>query len=98
MKAENIGIILNSILYTRDYPIPPVVTQFASGAVTAPPKDININLAYVPITLQNYANFMKTEVIDKKRTKYPIGEFIRDTLTKLVAPAINLTYFGQKQM
>ena len=99
MVNERIGIILNSVFYTKHYNIPalarPTTMSLAAIAHTLP-EDININLAYVPITLENYFNFFKSEVIDKKRTKYPIGEFIKDTLTKLVAPALNLKYFGQE--
>ena len=97
MIDEKIGIILNSILYTRDYPIPPVVPDdpsIAPGARTTPPEEININLAHVPITLDSYFNFFKENIVDKKRDKMPIGDFVRETLTKLVSPALNTKSFG----
>lgn len=99
MVEEKIGVILNSILYTRDYPIPPAATSdpsITSGARTTPPEEININLAHVPITLDSYFNFFKENIIDKKRERMPLGDFIRETLTKLVAPALNTKSFGSK--
>ena len=94
MVDEKVGIILNSVSYTRQYPIPPAA--FPSGSVATPDEEININLAHVPISLDSYFSFFKENIVDKKRDKMPIGDFIRETLTKLVAPALNAKSYGTK--
>lgn len=59
-------------------------------------REINPNLAHIPISLSLFQEFMLTNVVKKKRTTYPILEFMKDILSQLVYPAIGPSILGDK--
>jgi hypothetical protein len=57
----------------------------------------HVNIADVPISLELFIEFFKQNVIDTARDNYPAIDFIRDTMQRLVSPAINIETFGVTQ-
>lgn len=56
-----------------------------------------INLADVPISLENFKVWFLDNVIGPQRQSYPLKAFIRDTITKLVANCLTPRCFGLDQ-
>lgn len=71
--------------------------SFAIDDPKNPGTKIEVNIADVPITLELFIDFFKANVIDPGRDVYPVSDFIRDTIQRLVVPAINQQTFGNPQ-
>ena len=57
----------------------------------------SINLADVPISLENFKVWFLDNVIGPQRRSYPLKAFIRDTITKLVSNSLTPRCFGLDQ-
>ena len=57
------------------------------------PKTITMNLADVPISYTMFMKFWNDNVVDPERGSYPVRQFLKDVINKLVAPAINAGCF-----
>ena len=64
---------------------------WAPGAYT--PKVTTINLADVPISYTMFMKFWNDTVVDPERGSYPVRQFLKDVISKLIAPAINAGCF-----
>lgn len=54
------------------------------------------NLADIPISMNLFENFILTNIIEKKRTKYPVLEFVKDIISQLIIPAISPSMLGDQ--
>ena len=53
-----------------------------------------VNIADIPITLNTFLEFFKTNVLDLERDVYAASDFIRDTIQRLIMPCLNGRCFG----
>lgn len=53
-----------------------------------------MNIADVPITVEDFNNFWNKQVVDKERDNYTVFAFINDTIQQLLMPALNVLVFG----
>lgn len=77
-----------------------IVSTLGSFSLSDPDDIVSkkqINIADIPITLDIFIEFFKTNVIEAARDLYPASDFIRDTIQRLVMPAINKETFGNPQ-
>ena len=58
-----------------------------------PPKVVTMNLCDVPISYTMFMKFWNDNVVDPERGSYPVRQFLKDVVGKLVAPAINAGCF-----
>ena len=56
-----------------------------------------INLADVPISLENFKVWFLDTIVGTQRTTYPLKAFIRDTITSLVSNSLTPRCFGMDQ-
>ena len=59
------------------------------------PKIISMNLADVPISYTMFMKFWNDTVVNAERNSYPVRQFLKDVIARLVSPAINAGCFPQ---
>lgn len=57
-------------------------------------KNLYPNLADIPVSFNLFQDFMLKNVVEQKRTRYSLLEFIKDILSQLVYPAIQPAVIG----
>ena len=82
----------------RDDNIVPTLGSFLlQDPSTFPIVENLISIPDVPITVDSFLDFFKENVINPGRDVYACQDFIRDTVQRLVTPAINARAFGNEQ-
>lgn len=57
-------------------------------------KEINPNLADIPISLNLFREFLIENIVKQQKTRYPVIQFIKDIISQLIYPAIQPKTFG----
>lgn len=57
-------------------------------------KEINPNLADIPISLNLFREFLLENIVKQQKTRYPVIQFIKDIISQLIYPAIQPKVFG----
>jgi|TARA_R110000824_G_scaffold223948_1_gene411623 hypothetical protein len=93
------AIKMNKLHYElRDDHIIPCVGNFnirnpRSGATSVK----GINIADIPVTIEEFISFFKSNIIEPNVQEYPLYNFIRDITQRLAMPALNVMSFSNPQ-
>jgi hypothetical protein len=79
--------------------ITPTLSTTAAHAGSASPYEMletnhTMNIADFPITLEMFMRFFKENISNKSLDVYPVSNFLRDAMQRLVMPSLNSECFG----
>ncbi len=76
--------------------IPIVVPTAISAAIGVPneTREIYVNLADIPISIDLFHKFLIDRIVDKQLTTYSVFSFLQDIIGLLIRPAIDPKIFG----
>lgn len=95
LLEDNFAICLGNLRITT---VKPVLSTAPVTPGTSPytelEKDIYMNIADIPIPMESFLRFFKENISNRGLNAYPLADFIRDMVQRLIMTSLNGECFG----